>query len=75
MSYISSSYIHFPLQAASALQRVTTMHGRTDLPDFSSVFQEFADMPLVSISDQPCQFRINKDGNTVSPQGRATSYK
>jgi glycosyltransferase involved in cell wall biosynthesis len=28
------------------------MHGRMDLADLSSVFQEFADMPLVSISDQ-----------------------
>jgi glycosyltransferase involved in cell wall biosynthesis len=30
---------------------VTTMHGRMDLPNYQPLFAEFADMPLVSVSD------------------------
>jgi glycosyltransferase involved in cell wall biosynthesis len=44
-------YIHFPLARRRRLPNVTTMHGRLDLPDIVSLFREFMDMPVISISD------------------------
>ncbi len=44
-------YLHFPLIRHAASQTLTTLHGRLDLPDLFPLFREFADMPLVSISD------------------------
>jgi glycosyltransferase involved in cell wall biosynthesis len=34
---------------------VTTLHGRLDLPDLDRLFREYADMPLISISDSQRQ--------------------
>jgi glycosyltransferase involved in cell wall biosynthesis len=50
--HFHDGYIHFPLARRFRTPTITTMHGRMDLPDLSSVFQEFVDVPLVSISDQ-----------------------
>ncbi|MBV8550519.1 MAG: glycosyltransferase family 4 protein [Acidobacteriaceae bacterium] len=50
--HFHDGYIHFPLARRLGIPAVTTMHGRMDLLDLASVFQEFSDMPLVSISDQ-----------------------
>ncbi len=44
-------YLHFPLLRHAASRTLTTLHGRLDLPDLFPLFREFADMPLVSISD------------------------
>ena len=44
-------YLHFPLSRRIALPHVTTLHGRLDLPDLVSLYREFDEMPLVSISD------------------------
>jgi glycosyltransferase involved in cell wall biosynthesis len=45
--------LHQPLVRALGLRNVvTTTHGRLDLPEYSMMFEEFADAPLVSISDQ-----------------------
>ncbi|RPJ76880.1 MAG: glycosyltransferase family 4 protein [Acidobacteria bacterium] len=44
-------YLHFPLSRGMRLPHVTTLHGRLDLPDLVPLFREFADMPVVSISD------------------------
>jgi glycosyltransferase involved in cell wall biosynthesis len=44
-------YLHFPLSRRAAVPHVTTLHGRLDLPDLQAMYQEFGDMPLVSISD------------------------
>ena len=44
-------YLHFPLSRRMPAAQVTTMHGRLDLPDLGPLFREFADMPLVSISN------------------------
>lgn len=41
----------FPLMRRCNRSVVTTMHGRLDLPELTPVFREFAEMPLVSISD------------------------
>jgi glycosyltransferase involved in cell wall biosynthesis len=44
-------YLHFPLFRDRAANTVTTMHGRLDLPFLVPAFSHFAEMPLVSISD------------------------
>jgi glycosyltransferase involved in cell wall biosynthesis len=44
-------YLHFPLSRRSRLNQVTTLHGRLDLANLSSLYREFTDMPVISISD------------------------
>ncbi len=44
-------YLHFPLSRRHSFAHVTTLHGRLDMPDLRPLYQEFADVPLVSISD------------------------
>ena len=56
-------YFHFPLSRRLGVPHVTTLHGRLDIADIQAVYDEFNDMPLVSISD---------DQRTPLPQGRWT---
>ena len=42
--------LHFPLFREMSARTVTTLHGRLDLPGLVPLYQEFDDMPLVSIS-------------------------
>ena len=42
--------LHFPLFREMSARTVTTLHGRLDLPGLVPLYQEFNDMPLVSIS-------------------------
>ncbi|MDF2459275.1 MAG: putative Glycosyl transferase, group 1 [Nitrospira sp.] len=44
-------FLGFPLARRNPKPVVTTLHGRLDLPELQPVFQEYAEMPLVSISD------------------------
>ena len=44
-------YLHFPLSRRHPARQVTTLHGRMDLPDLVPVYQEFREMPLISISN------------------------
>jgi glycosyltransferase involved in cell wall biosynthesis len=44
-------YLHFPFSRRHPCCRVTTLHGRLDLPELPSVYREYPDEPLVSISD------------------------
>jgi len=44
-------YLHFPLSRRYGITQLTTLHGRLDLPDLPCVYDEFDDMPVVSISD------------------------
>jgi glycosyltransferase involved in cell wall biosynthesis len=49
-------YLHFPLSRFVAAHerdfaRVTTLHGRLDLPDLAPLYAAFADEPVISISD------------------------
>ena len=44
-------YLHFPLSRRLGVPHVTTLHGRLDLPELGRVYDEFADVPVVSISD------------------------
>ena len=43
-------YLHFALSRRGTTPHVTTLHGRLDLPDLQAVYDEFPEMPVVSIS-------------------------
>jgi len=43
--------LQFPLIRPFGGRTVTTLHGRLDLPDLVPLYKVFADLPLVSISD------------------------
>jgi glycosyltransferase involved in cell wall biosynthesis len=49
--HFHTDYMHFPLSARMGLPRLTTLHGRLDLPDLPPLYRTFADEPLISISD------------------------
>jgi glycosyltransferase involved in cell wall biosynthesis len=44
-------YLHFPLSVRQHIPKVTTLHGRLDLPDLVPLYQMFPSIPVVSISD------------------------
>lgn len=44
-------YLHLPLVRALGIPHITTQHGRLDIPDLIPLYQHFADMPIVSISN------------------------
>ncbi len=44
-------FMAFSLARCLPCPLITTLHGRLDLPDLGPVYEEFGDMPLVSISD------------------------
>ena len=44
-------YVHYPVSSRIGVPFLTTLHGRLDLPDLVPIYQEFAETPLVSISD------------------------
>lgn len=49
--HVHTGPFHFPSARRCATPTVTTLHGRMDVPELEPLFGEFADMPLVSISD------------------------
>ncbi len=49
--HFHTDFSHFSVLRYLQTPHITTLHGRLDLPDFQVVFQEFPDMPVVSISD------------------------
>ncbi len=44
-------YLHFPLSRRYRANHVTTLHGRLDIPDLVPLYQEFSEMPVISISN------------------------
>jgi glycosyltransferase involved in cell wall biosynthesis len=44
-------YLHFPFTRRKPHPHVTTLHGRLDLPELPSLYREYPDMPVVSISN------------------------
>ena len=44
-------YLHFPLSRCRPHPHVTTLHGRLDIPDLVPMYDEFREMPVVSISN------------------------
>lgn len=63
--HFHTDYLHFPITRCLQLPGVTTLHGRLDLGDLSSIYQRFDRMPLVSISQSQRQpmGRVNWVGN------------
>ncbi len=44
-------YLHFPRSRRERIPCLTTLHGRLDIPDLVPLYDEFRELPLVSISD------------------------
>lgn len=44
-------YVHLPLLRRLPCPSLTTLHGRVDIPEVRTLFEEYADIPLASISD------------------------
>ena len=49
--HFHTDYLHFPLSRREQITHVTTLHGRLDLPDLVPLYQEFREMPVISISN------------------------
>lgn len=49
--HFHTDYLHFPFTSQWKKPKLTTLHGRLDLPDLKYVYRKFKDQPLVSISD------------------------
>ena len=49
--HFHTGFLHLPLARHLRAPSVTTMHGRLDLPELVPLMGEFADVPLVSISN------------------------
>ena len=44
-------YIAFPMLRRMKIPRLTTLHGRLDIPNLRNLYHEFSDEPVISISD------------------------
>lgn len=44
-------FLHFPISRRTGVRQLTTLHGRLDIPDLIPLYQEFPEMPVVSISN------------------------
>jgi glycosyltransferase involved in cell wall biosynthesis len=44
-------YVHLPLLRRLPCPSLTTLHGRLDIPEVRSLFEEYGEIPLASISD------------------------
>ncbi len=44
-------YVHLPLLRRLPVPSLTTVHGRVDIPEVRTLFEEYVDIPLASISD------------------------
>jgi glycosyltransferase involved in cell wall biosynthesis len=49
--HFHSDYLHFPYLRRQPCANVTTLHGRMHQPDMRQFFEQYAEMPLVSISN------------------------
>lgn len=57
-------YVHYSLTRRMSVPSVTTIHGRLNMPDLVPLYNEFRDIPLVSISD--AQRQPQPDSNWVA---------
>jgi len=44
-------YLHFPISRRLGIPHVTTLHGQLDAYDLQPLYEEYSDIPVVSISD------------------------
>jgi glycosyltransferase involved in cell wall biosynthesis len=44
-------YLHYPLSVRQHYAHLTTLHGRLDIPDLAAIYEHYAGVPVVSISD------------------------
>jgi glycosyltransferase involved in cell wall biosynthesis len=51
MIHFHSDYWHFPLSRRQHVPCITTLHGRLDIPDLVPLYEEFREMPVISISN------------------------
>jgi glycosyltransferase involved in cell wall biosynthesis len=49
--HFHTDQVHLPIARRMSRPHVTTVHGRLDLPELSSLYREFSDVPVISISD------------------------
>jgi glycosyltransferase involved in cell wall biosynthesis len=49
--HLHVDYLSYPVMRRVGVPFVTTLHGRLDLPELRSIYEVFADVPVVSISD------------------------
>jgi glycosyltransferase involved in cell wall biosynthesis len=49
--HFHTDYLHFPIARRLGVPHLTTLHGRLDLRELGPIYDEFNDMPVVSISD------------------------
>jgi glycosyltransferase involved in cell wall biosynthesis len=51
MIHFHIDYLHYPFSRHHDCPRVTTLHGRLDVPALQPLYREFNDQPLISISN------------------------
>ena len=51
VAHFHIDYLHFPLSRRHRTPHLTTLHGRLDIPDLAAIYEEFPEVPVVSISD------------------------
>jgi glycosyltransferase involved in cell wall biosynthesis len=49
--HFHTDFLHFPIFRQMAGRTLTTLHGRLDVPGLGSLYREFCDMPVVSVSN------------------------
>jgi glycosyltransferase involved in cell wall biosynthesis len=49
--HFHTDYLHFPLSRRLLPNHVTTLHNRLDSPEIAMIFNEYKEIPVVSISD------------------------
>ena len=65
-------YVHLPLLRRLQCPSLSTLHGRVDIPEVRALFEEYADSPLASISDnqrQPLPGARGHPGSVVAECG------
>jgi glycosyltransferase involved in cell wall biosynthesis len=62
-------HFHFPVLRRLEVPHVTTLHGRLDLPELQPLYDEFSEMPLISISNAQRQPLPNANWIATIPHG------
>lgn len=50
--HFHTDYLHFPATRRHSHATLTTLHGRLDIPELVPLYAEYADIPLISISEE-----------------------